>query len=588
MLSDLGASVGTIAKHLMESDPSGDEWTASVLVEAARRDLDLGDAESATELLERADREAPAGPLRADIARLRAEVDGNLGLDTAVEHLGRAARLGLNPVALAETALDLLDRQREHTTCAAILEMVQPAGDELIVHHPHLGLRLQLAESVLLPASALLERRGPAIDLDAELASTATARLFAIQRALRTAARLEGTHRQLIDTLRPLLTPELLRAGGLVQTAIVAAALSALVRVGAYGTADPLIRTAIGEAEGAGRRLDVAAYTVVLAESLAMQGRVVAAEQALVGTNCDAQDVVSQCAAMQTRVYATLRERGNHEPVRVSVVPTALAPGLAKLGASPGMFLTEMTARMQLLEGNWLNALTSFDRLGIAAERSGVRNPAFSPWRIGRGAALAGLGRMREGAALAAENLALARTFGCPITIAEGLACAARFQNAEAQVPLLNEAVGLIAGTKAELLRCNLLIDLGLARHYAGDAVAARTAFRDGADHATRLGFTRLAGVAGRGLLACGARPRRLQTSGLESLTPAELRVVKLAADGRTNGSIATSLYINLKTVESHLTRSYKKLGVADRAELKAALEASESGHIALEVSEAG
>jgi DNA-binding CsgD family transcriptional regulator len=217
-----------------------------------------------------------------------------------------------------------------------------------------------------------------------------------------------------------------------------------------------------------------------------------------------------------------------------------------------------------------------------------VRNPSFAPWRAGRSSALGSLGKKREAASLAVENLQLARVFGSPITVAEALACVARFQPASAQVDLLDEAVGLVAGTQAELLRCNLLIDLGFARHFAGDAAAARTAFRDGADHATRLGVTRLAGVAGRGLLACGARPRRLQTSGLQSLTPAELRVVKLAADGQTNGSIATSLFINLKTVESHLTRAYRKLGIADRAELKAALSAYDSSEVVpLDVSEA-
>ena len=97
----------------------------------------------------------------------------------------------------------------------------------------------------------------------------------------------------------------------------------------------------------------------------------------------------------------------------------------------------------------------------------------------------------------------------------------------------------------------------------------ARIALRDGADHATRFGITRLAGVAGRGLLASGARPRRLQTSGLKSLTPAEQRVVTLAAEGLTNASIATELFINMKTVESHLTSVYKKLRITDRAELK-------------------
>ena len=84
--------------------------------------------------------------------------------------------------------------------------------------------------------------------------------------------------------------------------------------------------------------------------------------------------------------------------------------------------------------------------------------------------------------------------------------------------------------------------------------------------------------MAGRGLLACGARPRRLRTSGPKSLTPAELRVVRLVAAGHTNTSIAESLFINVKTVESHLTSVYKKLGIADRAELTAAVEANVGG----------
>ena len=579
LLSGLGADVATIATHLMVSEPSGDEWTATVLFDAAYQELESGSLEQAARLLERADREAPENPLRIEVVRMRAEVDGQLGLDSAVEHLGRAARLGLDPFTLAETALDLLDHERDHSWCAAILDMVQPARDELDDRRPQLALRLRLAESVLVPAQSR-ESSDDVAELSADLLSSSTGRLLAVQEIVRSAARLECTYEQLVDRLRVLLTPDLLQAGGLVQTAIVAAALSALVRVGAHSTADPLLRSAIAHAESTGRHLDAAAYTVVQAESLAMQGRVLAAEQSISDLDLDDDNVISQCAAIQARFFAALRERASQEPIPEPIIPAALAPGLVELGASAGMFLTELTARVQLLDGDAMGALANFDRLAASAEQASVRNPAFAPWRAGRCAALAELGRKHEGAGLARENLKLAWAFGSPITIADALACVARFQTAEDQVDLLNEAVTLVVDTKAELLRCNLLIDLGFARHYAGDAPAARTAFRDGADQATRLGVTRLAGVAGRGLLACGGRPRRLQTTGLESLTPAELRVVKLAADGSTNVSIATSLFINLKTVESHLTRAYKKLGIGDRAELRAALDSTEAGEV--------
>ena len=59
---------------------------------------------------------------------------------------------------------------------------------------------------------------------------------------------------------------------------------------------------------------------------------------------------------------------------------------------------------------------------------------------------------------------------------------------------------------------------------------------------------------------------------GVESLTERELRVATLAADGQTNRDIAQALYVTPKTVEVHLTNAYRKLNIASRRELPAAL----------------
>ena len=67
---------------------------------------------------------------------------------------------------------------------------------------------------------------------------------------------------------------------------------------------------------------------------------------------------------------------------------------------------------------------------------------------------------------------------------------------------------------------------------------------------------------------------RRLRTqakSGWESLTSTEHRVVALAAEGLTNAEIGTRLYISHRTVETHLSHLYRKLGIRSRAELAAA-----------------
>jgi ATP/maltotriose-dependent transcriptional regulator MalT len=51
-------------------------------------------------------------------------------------------------------------------------------------------------------------------------------------------------------------------------------------------------------------------------------------------------------------------------------------------------------------------------------------------------------------------------------------------------------------------------------------------------------------------------------------LTPAERRVADLAATGTTNHDIASALFISAKTVEVHLSRIYRKLGIRSRVEL--------------------
>jgi DNA-binding NarL/FixJ family response regulator len=51
-------------------------------------------------------------------------------------------------------------------------------------------------------------------------------------------------------------------------------------------------------------------------------------------------------------------------------------------------------------------------------------------------------------------------------------------------------------------------------------------------------------------------------------LTPAERRVADLVAQGRRNREIGSSLYMSVGTVEAHLTRIYRKLGIRCRSEL--------------------
>ena len=68
----------------------------------------------------------------------------------------------------------------------------------------------------------------------------------------------------------------------------------------------------------------------------------------------------------------------------------------------------------------------------------------------------------------------------------------------------------------------------------------------------------------------------QLRTGGapdpLAVLTAREREIAVLASTGRTSGEIAEALFLTEKTVESHLTSAYRKLGISSRVQLAAAL----------------
>ena len=68
-------------------------------------------------------------------------------------------------------------------------------------------------------------------------------------------------------------------------------------------------------------------------------------------------------------------------------------------------------------------------------------------------------------------------------------------------------------------------------------------------------------------------------SSGWESLTPAETRVVELVAQGLTNPEIARRLYVSRDTVKSHVSSALMKLALRTRVEL-AASASRRLGHI--------
>jgi DNA-binding CsgD family transcriptional regulator/tetratricopeptide (TPR) repeat protein len=81
---------------------------------------------------------------------------------------------------------------------------------------------------------------------------------------------------------------------------------------------------------------------------------------------------------------------------------------------------------------------------------------------------------------------------------------------------------------------------------------------------------------------ATGARastPNDAGASGLDSLSPQELQVAQTVAQGLNNVEAAAALFVSRKTVEAHLTRVYRKLGVRSRTELTRLLVTRDHDH---------
>jgi DNA-binding CsgD family transcriptional regulator len=199
------------------------------------------------------------------------------------------------------------------------------------------------------------------------------------------------------------------------------------------------------------------------------------------------------------------------------------------------------------------------------------------PWRTAAAQAHAAQGRIDAARELAQEQLASARRFGAPRALGGALRVVAVLGPDAERIDAQREAVSVLEASEARLAHAHALCDLGASLRRAGARREGREPLRLALDLALSSGAAALARRARDELAASGARPRRLRSFGRDALTPAELRVAQLAVEGLSNREIAQALFVTLKTVETHLSSSYAKLGIHVRGDLCAALASEQS-----------
>jgi DNA-binding CsgD family transcriptional regulator len=220
------------------------------------------------------------------------------------------------------------------------------------------------------------------------------------------------------------------------------------------------------------------------------------------------------------------------------------------------------------------DASTGAEWLGRAHSRAlelGWFDPAHRPWTDDYVEALLELGRIDEAVEVLDTWEAGARRLGrqrvlAHVTRCRGQIAAARGDIHEA-MRLVDDAVARHEEVGDPYGRARALLALGVIRRRARQKRPARDAILAALAGFEQLGAETWIERCKSELGSIGGRTRE------EGLTPAERRVAALVAEGRTNREVAAALFLGERTVASHLTHIYAKLGIRSRTELARVLD---------------
>jgi DNA-binding CsgD family transcriptional regulator len=221
---------------------------------------------------------------------------------------------------------------------------------------------------------------------------------------------------------------------------------------------------------------------------------------------------------------------------------------------------------VDLWSGDAPAAAVWFGEADRQARLTGLGEPSQRTWTADHAEALLELGRIDEAVGVVevweadAVRLQRARVLA-NVTRCRGLVAAAQGDVTEA-AGLLEHAVAQHGEVGDPFGRARALLALGVVQRRGRQQRAARESIRAALDDFEQLGAATWADKARSELGHIGGRTRQ------EGLTTAERRVATLVAEGRTNREVAAALFLGERTVASHLTHIYAKLGVRSRTEL--------------------
>jgi DNA-binding NarL/FixJ family response regulator len=558
--------------------PAGDGWVLARLREAARAAMSNGAPGAAADLMGRALSEPPPFPDRVEVLREAARAEASAGRELACVHLEEAVRLSDDPRERAEIALEVAEAYAALFRWVDAVDVIERALSELGDIDAACAARL---EGELVVCALHDARRascvGPLLErLSSRAAAGSAAEALAVARGM--AMLLAG--RPAVEWAAPLedvLARADARAENWDTRAALLWTLVAAERFDVVETALEPMRAEVHRS-GSARGL-VATYSTLGLLKLRLGALPEADAAARVALRVLQEGDFAPGLAFAATVLADVAvEAGELEEAQALL---ALLPEEGWPAGVGTVLIPAARGRLRLAEGRAAEALADFQTCAamFSPEIWGMemRDVGYLHARAGAALALLLLGDHAHARALAQAELADVRAFGATRAIGVALRLAGLAQGGERGLELLAESVATLRASPSLLERAHSLAELGAALRRAGRRAFARNALAEALDLAARCGARPLAARARAELKTAGARPRRAWRTGLEALTPSELRIVRLAAAGRTNREIAHELYVTLKTVEGHLSRAYTKLGIEGRPQLAQLLDEEKS-----------
>jgi DNA-binding CsgD family transcriptional regulator len=242
----------------------------------------------------------------------------------------------------------------------------------------------------------------------------------------------------------------------------------------------------------------------------------------------------------------------------------------AALDTLPGLHYLMARGHYFLATNRPYSALNDFEACGSRINCWNLELHGLIPWRADAARAFLMIGDVEQARELVTEQLELldAEHFGAR---GRSLRVLSAIHNLEKRPSLLREAVDQLqeSGDRIELARA--FADLNQAYQDLGEYGQARSIARHAYRLAQHCGAEEMVQSLATSVDAATAHlpeQNMIVAARFDKLSATERRVAELAARGYTNRQIATKIQVTSSTVEQHLTRIYRKLGISSRVDL--------------------